>query len=275
MGLWLPAHLEAPKLKEEVTRLEKVLASRDRQIAELQSLLVPFKTVAFQNFTGTEAERLSQLALKLNDVQKGLETLSNDQSAMKAKAEQINIYASEARQKAAELESLVEKAADAQRKLGQATEFTMLLARASNDDRTAFDKLMAMAFDERNPEAELAKSAIIKIATDITNVLHFDSDTTKQGLAPKTASIAEFKVFIQDAKRPDFAVAVVNKLMEQDRFRKRDRLQVLVDTISDTKSVAVLSAACQALNAEAKIDKNIIGWPQYIQWWEMVQFRYL
>lgn len=96
VAVWLPAYLEAPQLREEKDRLEKtiqdkdsVIAGKSHQIQELQTVLVPFKTVAFQNFSGTEAERLAQLAIRLNDVQKGLETLTADQATLKEKTKSI------------------------------------------------------------------------------------------------------------------------------------------------------------------------------------------
>lgn len=85
LAVWLPSRLDAPKLREDNITLKEELLKKNHEIEELQTLLVPFRTVAFQNFTGTEAERLSKLALKLNDIQKGLEVLSSDQAALKEK----------------------------------------------------------------------------------------------------------------------------------------------------------------------------------------------
>lgn len=86
LAVWLPSHLDAPQLREENQKLERKISDKDHQIQELQTLLVPFKTVAFQNFTGTEGERLAQLALHLNEVQLGLETLVRYQSVAKLNA---------------------------------------------------------------------------------------------------------------------------------------------------------------------------------------------
>lgn len=275
LAVWLPSFLEAPKLKVENQKLMNDLADKNHQIQEIQTLLVPFKTIAFQNFTGTEAERLAQLALKLNDIQKGLESLNSNQSELKAKTEQINTYASEAKHKTEELERIVTKASTAQASLAQISDFNMTLTRANNDDRAAFDDLLKLMHHENDSNAALAKQAAVKIATDISGVLTFDTDLLKVKFNAGTALVSEYREFLANAPRPDFAATAVSKIMDQERFRKKIRLQLLVDIISETKSIRVLHAACMALNREAKIDRNIIGWTEYIVWWASHENDYL
>src|SRR5258708_11399473 len=82
---WFQSRLDAPALKAENEQLRTDLAKKTTDLQLLQTKFAPFEVIAIQNFTGTEAERLSKLALRLNDIQKGLEVLSNDQATIKEK----------------------------------------------------------------------------------------------------------------------------------------------------------------------------------------------
>jgi hypothetical protein len=75
----IPSYLEAPKLREENIRLQKELEMKAAEMQNLEIEFTPFKTIALDKFTGTEAERLAKLALMLHDLQASFETLSKYQ----------------------------------------------------------------------------------------------------------------------------------------------------------------------------------------------------
>ena len=75
----LPSFLEAPRLREENQDLQRNLGVKDMEIQRLNLLLTPFKTVALERYSGTENEALAKLGTRLNDIQTGLEHLSQQQ----------------------------------------------------------------------------------------------------------------------------------------------------------------------------------------------------
>lgn len=272
VAVWLPSRLDAPRLRDEIQRLRDDGAAKDTKITELQTILIPFKTIAFQNFSGTEAERLSQLAVKLTDVQKGLELLSSGQTAIKTKTEEVDALAKEAQKKVVELEVITAKATTAQEQLSNIADFNLLLTRANNDDRAAFDRLWQIYQQGAEPNASIARQAVAKIATDAQ--FNFEVKLDKIRFDPASASIGDYAALLISGQRADFIVTAIGKLSAQERFTKKERLQVLVDTIAKTNSVRVLHSACITLNNEAKIDKNVIAWPLYIEWWEKNRGNY-
>lgn len=82
LAVWLPSHMDAPRLRDENVRLQNANNTLEAEIG-------PFKTVAIQNFTGTETERLSKLALKLNEFQKNLEALSANQTTIESRTNDL------------------------------------------------------------------------------------------------------------------------------------------------------------------------------------------
>lgn len=59
--------------------LKAKLDSQQQQIILLETQLAPFKTIALERYSGNETDALAKLALKLHDIEEGLEVLSNYQ----------------------------------------------------------------------------------------------------------------------------------------------------------------------------------------------------
>lgn len=86
---WLSSTLEAPKLRDEVKTLSADLTKKSAELQKLETEFVPFKTLALQYFTGTEAERISKLAMKLQDLQSGYLALAEKETVTSAKTTEI------------------------------------------------------------------------------------------------------------------------------------------------------------------------------------------
>lgn len=75
----LPTLLQLPALRKQNQNLRDEVQTKTSEIQRLNILLTPFKTIALERYTGNETEALAKLGLKLQDLQAGLETLSNYQ----------------------------------------------------------------------------------------------------------------------------------------------------------------------------------------------------
>ena len=81
--------LEAPKLRAELAPLREELTKKSAELQRLQTEMVPFKTLALQYFTGTEAERISKLAMKLQDLQSGYLALAEKENTTSEKTVEL------------------------------------------------------------------------------------------------------------------------------------------------------------------------------------------
>ena len=68
---------ELPKIKQENNQLHQEITENLAEIQRLETLLTPFKTIALERYTGTEAEVLSKLAFRLHDVESFIAILQN------------------------------------------------------------------------------------------------------------------------------------------------------------------------------------------------------
>src|SRR5476651_48708 len=81
VAVWLPSYLDAPKLRDENKTLQNELAKKSADLQLLETKFTPFKTLALEHFTGDENEALAKLALKMQEINDGVETLAKFQSA--------------------------------------------------------------------------------------------------------------------------------------------------------------------------------------------------
>ncbi|HEX2860885.1 MAG TPA: hypothetical protein VHN79_04565 [Lacunisphaera sp.] len=183
--------------------------------------------------------------------------------------------AGEARQRADELVAAANEAKAAQARLGDLSDFNMLITRANSDDREAFDELTAvMARGQDDPRAAIAQRVVFSLLSDQRIYLPIPDDHwSRYGFDPDKASLAEYSKIIA-ATRPDLAAHAVLKLSTQERFTRRERFMMLANLIQNTKSIRVLEAACEALGDEARIRKNILAWRDYLTWWHANESLY-
>lgn len=266
------------------------LASRILKVRERKLVILFLSILALVVLVGTAWEKsqpfvrlflkassdAEEIAKIRKDVEQQRDTIgviareANTAHAEMDKAVQLSADAKkkseEAATKASEIAELAEKARAQAEKIKTTLDFSFVLARAAADDRHAFDQLSSDANDEGSPFHDLALKAIVRIAGDLGLRLNFEMDWKRIGINPDTASLAEFEEVF--ANRPAFdKPGIISKIWQQQRFSKFERLSFLYDVIKSTDSILVLNAACSAMNDEAKINKNIIGYSLYLNWW--------
>lgn len=224
--------------------------------------------------TAAAEQRAVKGAANIEAIERDVESQRNSitmivRDANKARDDiaRIEQYATTAKKKAEEAETASTKAIDSQVTLSRLSDFNLLLTKVNNDDRLAFDQLMTVANTGESPLKEIALQAVINVATNRGLVLDInEADWPRFKFAPTTATLTEYIQFISSG-RPDTAASATRKLWAQERFAKRERLDSLIQIIQSTRSIGVLEAACTSLNSEAKVQKNILAWGDYVQWW--------
>lgn len=188
------------------------------------------------------------------------------------KAHQDLLELTEIKKKADEtLDSIQRGAIEAEKglkRLNSITDFSMLLARANNDNRYAFDLLIEIAKSE-GVFKELADRAVIEIANDINFQDRFDPKFPWDAyrISPEKAPIDEWRAIynhIPALYRPAF----LSRFWQQGRFSKHDRLEFLYIIIRSDSSLRAVHRACMLMNNVAKLNKNLLAKELYVEWWE-------
>ncbi len=77
LGISIPYIFRIPKLQDKISVLEKETFEKTAEIQRLETLLAPFRTIALEKYTGTEAEALSKLALKIKELESDINMIKD------------------------------------------------------------------------------------------------------------------------------------------------------------------------------------------------------
>ena len=172
------------------------------------------------------------------------------------------------------LQNVLREAQVAVSDLEENINFNMLLIKANNDDRPAFNSLVEIS-KKSGPFRDIANISILQIVSNITSMLQIQNNYPWHTLNadPKKISLQEFRNLYKSFHHIH-KVAYMDTLMAQQRFSKFEKFQILAEIIKDTISLKELERACQYMNQEAKIDWNILSADKYVQWWEQNKSKY-
>jgi len=174
----------------------------------------------------------------------------------------------------ANLQTVLKDAHDVLSDLKSNVEFNILITQSTNDDRVAFDRLVDIT-RQPGPFQKLADTTVGRIVFQIGSSLRLAVNIpwNEYNIDPNQSSLQELQTKYKVAHpfyRPDYLSAV----WSQERFSKRERLQMLADAIQSESSLWALDRACRLMNTEANINKNILGASAYLRWWEQNKARY-
>lgn len=218
------------------------------------------------------ADRVKAIQTEVESQRDSIAMIVRDANQARDDIQRIEKASKDAQQKSAQLERVVGDAEKAQADLKQLAAFNLLLTRMNNDDRAAFDELLTTAASGQTPFRELATSAVINVASNMGGFV-FVQDWALYHFEPKTADLPHYAAFLT-VSRPDIQVQALDALWAEDRFPKSERLAFVISVMKRTPSIRVLVATCRIVNAEAKINKNIIAWRDYVQWWDINHAKY-
>ncbi len=68
----IPLVFQVPKLRGDIETLRNALKAKDAEVQRLETLLTPFRTIALERYTGSEAEALSKLARRIQELELSL-----------------------------------------------------------------------------------------------------------------------------------------------------------------------------------------------------------
>ena len=201
--------------------------------------------------------------------------------AERAKQSFIEIQAAQqlslqAKSQLEEARGLVRKAETSVDQLRNTVDFNLLLTKARNDDRQAFYQIVKLA-EEKGPFQETALDAAGQIVIEVNPLFSVRIDPEvpwgNYALDPKLDEMEKLlKIYpsIPSVLRPNY----ISQIWSQERFPKQRRMDFLYEVIKSDRSLRALDRACTLMNKEAKINKNILGAKEYLQWWQDSRAKY-
>lgn len=159
--------------------------------------------------------------------------------------------------------------------LDNASEFYELSVAVRSDSREALNRVIAIAENPNDVRQALAYNLLADLPKEVEhlNLLEYQVDWQKEGIDPAKATLGDFsKVYFRNP--PIFQTKIMETLWKSELVTKKDKLLFLINVLQTTPSLRCLNFACQLLNEESKMGKNLLGWQEYKKWWDTKSSAY-
>lgn len=153
-------------------------------------------------------------------------------------------------------------------------QFFVLIQRAANDERKAFDELVEVEKNAAHPLHDSANEAILTIVANlIPNVVFHPIDPQNhENYLSKLEHIdlqSDYRKTIRI-----YRVSFLTGIWMNKKVSKREKLDFAATVIRDDDSLRAVEAARQILDEEAKIGADVRDVAKYLEWWERNRERY-
>jgi hypothetical protein len=246
---------------------------RQERIAANQALE---KAHQAEKAASSVADNLGLVRKTVEEQQKAIGIIAERAKQAFSEIQNAQQLSSKAKSEVETARALINKAEIAVDQLRSTVDFNLILIKARNDDREAFDQLVRLA-EKKGPFQVISSNAAVQIAFEVNPMVTVRIDPQmpwkEYSLDPKKDSLKKL-LAAYPSIYPIFKPSYISEIWSQDRFTKQSRLDFLYEIIKSDKSLHALDRACVLMNQEAKINKNIFGAELYLQWWQANKSKY-
>ncbi len=223
----------------------------------------------------TDAKAISDLRVRVESQSATVDLVAKDAADARRSVGIAEQKSAEAAAKVSELDRSIAELARKVDAAREETDFSLLVARVSRDDRASFDRLLAITDSPNHPRQSAAAGAIRSIVSDpMLGGIGGELEWKALGVDPSSGSIAELVTALSGKLGPMAMPRLIDSIWALDRFSKYERLGFLVDLIRESPSIGAMHRACMLINTEAHLEKNVVGYREYLAWWDKNSMRY-
>lgn len=214
--------------------------------------------------TTIKEKALEEIRTEVENHRGSINLLIRDADKARVDLDKVEELSKEAKIKVDEIGGILEKANEAMVSIRSISEFSLILIKASNDDRSALDVLFNISASN-NPFAEIAFQTLLKISRDphVYGLMHHD---VNWDIDVSKASLEDFMA-IYNRQTTLERSTVLETVWAQERFSKYDRLEFLFNIVKTTESNRTLYKACKLIDTAAKLNCNYLWYRPYLEWW--------
>lgn len=164
--------------------------------------------------------------------------------------------------------------ASALQDLNRLSSFMMLVTKAKNDDRMAFDELRVISKDRNHVFRDIARQAGSQIFSEVTSagapeqVVHYPFKDKSLKL-----SYGEFQQAYAGAL-PLYRPVILRDFWGNPKYTEYEKLDFMMKVIETDSSLRALQTACKLVDQKAMLLKPFIAYEAYTDWWKENKAKY-
>jgi hypothetical protein len=154
--------------------------------------------------------------------------------------------------------------------ISEASDFSMLVSRARNDSRSAFEDLLTMSRDEGARAQAEADEAIRALKTEMNAMINLRVDPMIPWAEGQSISSIPSQQLqsVLNSLDPIYHPRFLSELWESEAHSTHDKLALLATYIESSSSIRGLQRACFLMDKEAHLKKNFIAYQKFLDWWK-------
>ena len=220
-----------------------------------------------------DAKTIAAIKQQVENQRATIDIVATEAQTAKNISEEASNKVVAAEQKLRNLDDAIQKANDSLAKLDAATEFSVLVSRAQNDDRAAFIQLANIGVSTNSPFAQSAKSIADTIIQEVqTGTIVDDSAVTIHwdlyGINPDTDSLQQLEeAYSAHPNSMWVRFNLAKQIFGNSRFSELDRYDFLAKVMQSDNSLKVVQLAVNLMTPKSNIRLNFMWTDSYLQWW--------
>jgi len=220
----------------------------------------------------TDAKTVADLKERVENQSATVDLVAKEASKAKAISEEVAEKNRRAEEKLNTLDEAIAKANATLANLDAATELTMTVVAAQNDDRKAFDTLKKWSEDKNNRFSSQAAQAWSTIFESHSDSMYYSNFTSPwiDGFDPSKLSLPELAQQYRHASAQSalFKPAVLEYIWKRDDISKVDRLDFMVDVMKNDASLTAVEYAGRYFTAGTGQKIKPMATEYLVKWWE-------
>ncbi len=217
----------------------------------------------------TDANTVADLKKRVENQSATVDLIAKEASKAKEISEEVADKNRLAEEKLNTLDDAITKANATLANLDAATEFTMTVVAAQNDDRNAFDTLKEWSKDKENPFSSRAAQTWSTIFESHNEPIYLSNFTApwKEGFDPSKLSLPELVKQYQGAPA-QVKPALLEYIWKRNDIAKVERLDFMIDVMKHDTSLTAVEYAGRHFTAGTGQKIKPMAIEYLVDWWE-------
>ena len=221
----------------------------------------------------SDAKTIAAIKQQVENERATIDLVATDAQTAKNLSEDASNKVVLADQKLKDLDAALQRANDSINKLDAATDFSLIVSKAQNDDRLAFNQLMQIANATNSLFAPAAISILNTIVAEVQGevIIDYTSLTVNwdlYGINPDTDSLQKLEeAYSTHPNSRILRFNIVKKIFESNRFSELARYDFLAKVIQSENSLKIVQLAINLMTPKSNIRANFLVTDLYLQWW--------
>lgn len=216
-----------------------------------------------------DAKTVAELKERVENQSATVDLIAKEASTAKAISEEVADKNQRAEKKLATLDEAITKASTMLANLDDATEFTMIVLSAQNDDRNAFDKLGEWSKDKNHRFSSNAAQAWSTIFESHNKPMYTSGFTVpwNEGVDPSKFSISDLDHEYHRAPA-QLKLALLEYIWKRNDISKIDRLDFLIKVMKHDSSLTAVEYAGRFFTSGTDQKIKPLAIDYLVDWWE-------